>query len=105
MRLLGQVFLSNLGSQSYSTYFDENGDLNSVQEHNHLFEFEVSTDVNYVFYGEKNNKTIGLSIGGSISDKVRPRLLVNGGVVLGKKNEFVRTGGLKTLLINQQKIK
>lgn len=94
LRFSGQVFLSNLGSESYSTYFDESGCLTPVKEHKHLIEFGVSTGVNYIFYGEKINKTIGLSIGGSYSDKIRSRVLMNGGLVLGDKNQMFIAGGV-----------
>lgn len=87
-RFSAQVFLSNLGSEAYTVFTDSEGNTNMILENKGNLEFGAASGINYLLGKEELIGFFGIGVGASYSDKVRPRLLLNSGLVLGEDDRF-----------------
>jgi len=96
-RFSARVFVSNLGSENYSIYKDSLGVSQIVNENENegkpIWEYGVSAGINYVSFRDNVDITFGVGIGATYSDRIRPRVMLDTGLVFGEKNQFLISGG------------
>jgi|GEM_PF-3899342 len=89
------IFISTLGSEAYSVRENSSFGSDLVKENNSFMEFGVSAGINHLFHRkEKATFLTGIAVGASYSDKVRPRILLKGGLALGEDRQYLLTTGL-----------